>query len=256
MLEYLIERVGEKKTYEILSYYLDKPISEIKYRVNFDIPKVDIDNILKALEAGKPLNKIFGYEYFYGEKFFIDENVLAPRSDTECVVECALKNIKMGDSVLDLCTGSGCIGITLEKNANISLTMSDYSDKALRVAGKNLQYHKINAKLIKSNMFDALDEKYDLIVSNPPYIESNVVGTLDIGVREFDPLMALDGGEDGLDFYRIIRKEFENYLKPNGVLVLEIGYNQAKPICELFSKFNVEIYKDYGGHDRVAVIKR
>ena len=256
MLKYLIEQVGERRAYEILSYYLDRPISEIKYRVDFDLPKSKIDAIVQDLDAGKPLNKIFGYEYFYGEKFFIDENVLAPRGDTECVVERALENIKMGDSVLDLCTGSGCIGITLAKNADISLTMSDYSDKALRVASKNLEYHKINAKLIKSNMFDALDEKYDLIVSNPPYIETDVVRTLDVGVWEFDPLMALDGGEDGLDFYRMIRKEFENYLKPNGVLVLEIGYNQAKPICELFSGFKVEIYKDYGGHDRVAVIKR
>lgn len=256
MLGYLIEKVGERKAYEILSYYLDKPISEIRYKTNFCISKSKVDDILQHISEGKPLNKIFGYEYFYGEKFFIDENVLAPRCDTECVVECVLRNIKAGDSVLDLCTGSGCIGIMLAKNVDINLTMSDYSDKALNIANKNLQYHKITAKLVKSNMFDDLSEKYDLIVSNPPYIETESIKTLDVSVREFDPLMALDGGVDGLDFYRIICDEFENYLKPNGVLVLEIGYNQAKAICELFSRFDVKIYKDYGGHDRVAVIRR
>ena len=256
MLEYLTQKVGREDAYKILSYYYDQKIGDICLKEHFDIDKCEIDSIIQKYQSDMPLNKIFGYEYFFGYKFFIDENVLAPRQDTERVVECVLDCISDGANVLDLCTGSGCIGIAIAKSKKVQLTLADMSSKALEIAKQNCLHHNITANIVQTDMFDNIEGCYDCIVSNPPYIRSNVIEDLDASVKNFDPLIALDGGEDGLLFYKSIRRHFSDFLAPKGVLVLEIGYDQAEDICRLFEGFDVTIVKDYGGNDRVAVIKR
>lgn len=206
---------------------------------------------------GKPVTKIFNKAYFYGLEFFIDENVLSPRPETELVVDTALSFLQGKDNlkVLDLCTGSGAIACAVSKNSKAEVTASDISDKALEVAKANAKSLGLDIDFVKSDMFSSIDETFDMIVSNPPYIESEVCKTLDEEVLKHDPMLAIDGGKDGLDFYRSIKNNL-NYLKPNGVLIMEIGYNQGESLKQMFKDYNTEILKDYNNLDRVVVIKR
>lgn len=255
-ISYIADKVGREIAYKIVSYYLDEPVSSIRYREHFDLPAKFVDDVIDKYKQGVPLNKIFGYEYFFGEKFIVTEDVLAPRQDTELLVDKALEMIDQGDRVLDLCSGSGCVGLSIAKNRDVSLVLCDKSEKAMNIAKRNAEALSVNAEFVISDMFDNLNGTFDCIVSNPPYIRTDVIDSLDVGVREYDPLMALDGGVDGLTFYKIIRQNFESFLALNGVLLLEIGYDQAQDILNLFDGFNVKIFKDYGGNPRVAVIKR
>jgi release factor glutamine methyltransferase len=131
----------------------------------------------------------------------------------------------------------------------------DISDKALQVAKKNALKHGVKAEFIKGDMLDGIKKKYDIIVSNPPYIETSEIDNLENSVKNYEPFIALDGGDDGLIFYRKIRNSFLQNLKPKGILFLEIGYNQGTAIKEIFKDFDIQIKKDYGGHDRIAIIK-
>lgn len=221
-----------------------------------------------------PLQYITNHQEFMGLDFYVDSNVLIPRNDTEVLVERVIKRVrklqklklsentqKTGNvKILDMCTGSGAIAISLAKLCkNVEITAVDNSSGALSVAIKN--YEDIipdnKIKFIKSNMFENLEKsnkKYDIIVSNPPYIETEVIKTLDKNVQN-EPQIALDGGADGLDFYRIIFKNLEKFLEEGGDVFLEIGYNQAKEVTEMYkSRFEkVECIKDYSGNDRVIV---
>ena len=193
--------------------------------------------------------------------FYVDENVLIPQPDTETLVLQAIKRIKQYENnnikVLDLCTGSGAIAISLAKefeNKNVQVYASDISDKALEVAKKNSKKNDVHINFINSNMFENIDEKFDIIVSNPPYIETETIKKLSKDVQQ-EPHIALDGGFDGLEFYKIIASEYEKYLNDNGTLLLEIGYNQKQSVTELFINRNVECIKDLAQNDRVIIVK-
>lgn len=226
----------------------------------------ELKKCISKAKKRMPVNKILKKSYFYGREFFINNNVLAPRLDTELVVEKALKEIndiinatkKNTIKVLDLCTGSGIIGITIRlENNNATVDCSDISAKALKVAKKNSISLNADVTFIKSNLFDKIIEKYDIIVSNPPYISKNEYENLSISVKKYDPYISLVAKDRGLDIYKRIQRDIKKYLNENGVLVLEIGYNQGAEVAKIFEEtFSVvKVYKDYNNNDRIVIAK-
>lgn len=207
-------------------------------------------------KTGEPVQYITGAAPFYGLDLYTDPHVLIPRFDTEVLVEEIIKVTKPGFRVLDVCTGSGCILAGLLSNArDVIADGVDISDYAIDLAKRNLDKYSLQANIYKSDLFGNVSGKYDIIVSNPPYIETEVIEGLEEQVKDFEPRLALDGGKDGLDFYRIIVKESVNYLNDNGKVLLEIGLNQGKAVKELLEKegFNqIKIIKDLCGNDRVV----
>jgi protein-(glutamine-N5) methyltransferase, release factor-specific len=220
---------------------------------------------IKEVAAGKPVQYITNKQEFMGLSFFVDENVLIPQPDTEILVEEAIKyanQIKENVEILDMCTGSGCIGVALAKHVkNAKVTLVDISTKALEVAKKNAKENEVKEKVnfIQSDMFENIKSKFDVIVSNPPYIKTKVINELDLQVQN-EPHLALDGGENGLKFYEILINEAPKYLKENGKIFLEIGYDQKKEVEELArnSKLykEIETVKDLANNDRVIELKR
>lgn len=210
-----------------------------------------------------PLQHLTGIQEFMGLEFKVSRDVLIPRQDTEILVEEALKNLRDGMSILDMCTGSGCILISLMHYSNECRGVGvDISSKALEVADENAsrlleRYKREEDALVflQSNLFENVKGKYDIIVSNPPYIESGVIPELMPEVRDHEPVEALDGGESGLDFYRKIIGQSASYLSGDGMLFLEIGYAQGRTVEDLMVQAGfeeVQIVKDYAGHDRVV----
>ncbi len=209
-----------------------------------------------------PLQYITGVQEFMGYEFLVNPDVLIPRQDTELLVETALLRAeKRNLSVLDMCTGSGCIGISfrkkrLEEGFEDTVLLTDISEKALDIAEKNNEKLSAGCKTIKSDMFCGLqDKKFDMILSNPPYIETEVIEGLMKEVREFEPYTALCGHEDGLYFYRIMAKEAKKYLNEKGKLFLETGYNQFSSVSGLLYEGgfkNIELFKDYNNLDRLV----
>ena len=243
-----------------------------------------------------PLSQILGRQEFFGLSFLVNENVLSPRQDTECIVERILGEEEKKEelSILDLCTGSGCIGLALTKHLYCkTVLLLDKSDKALEVAKENYRRLFLEQKsakeewkcsvlssgrepdpnrireqglnpsvhFLESDLFDALpsfmEEKgisaFDILVSNPPYIRRDVIESLDAEVALHEPVLALDGGEDGLDFYRSIAKEGKRFLFPGGRVYVEIGYDQGTSVKDIFQKegfLDVEVFQDYAGRDR------
>lgn len=212
-----------------------------------------------------PLAQILGRQSFYGLDFFVNEDVLIPRADTECLVDLVLEDYadlakQAGSSslnILDLCTGSGCIGISVAKHLPYQeLLLVDLSEKALAVAKKNAEKHLgDNVTLLQSDLLTGVQgKKFSLLLSNPPYIVSRVIPGLDREVSEYEPKMALDGGEDGLVFYRRIAKEAKAVLLPGARLYLEIGYDQGESVKDIFQKEGyeaVEVFPDLSGNPRV-----
>ena len=221
----------------------------------------EISKIMDAVEKRLkhiPLGYIFGKSYFYGREFKVDENVLIPRQDTEILIEKICEDIRSkrkSVSVLDIGTGSGAIAITIQKETGANVSAVDVSDGALEISKQNAKELEANVNFIKSDLFENVAGKFDFIVSNPPYIETSVIETLDDEVKLNEPVLALDGGEDGLDFYRKIVQDAPKYLNKGGMLYFEIGYNQADALKNLMKdKFkNILVYKDYGDNDRVVV---
>lgn len=212
-----------------------------------------------------PLAQILGRQSFYGLDFFVNEDVLIPRADTECLVDLVLEDYadlakQAGFSslnILDLCTGSGCIGISVAKHLPYQeLLLVDLSEKALAVAKKNAEKHLgENVTLLQSDLLTGVQgKKFSLLLSNPPYIVSRVIPGLEREVSEYEPKMALDGGEDGLVFYRRIAKEAKAVLLPGARLYLEIGYDQGESVKDIFQKEGyeaVEVFPDLSGNPRV-----
>lgn len=207
-----------------------------------------------------PLQHIVGTTEFMGFQFIVNENVLCPRQDTEILVERAMQTAN-GKDVLDLCTGSGCIIISLAKLCHLSSAVAvDISDKALEVAKQNIRKHNVDITLLKSDLFEQVGErKFDLIVSNPPYIPTKDIEELMPEVRDHEPMLALDGMEDGLYFYRKIVSQAGEYLKPDGEIIMEIGYDQGEALVALLEEkefTNVKVIKDLAGLDRVVYARR
>lgn len=209
-----------------------------------------------------PLQQLTHEAYFYGMKFYVNENVLIPRQDTEVLVEEVLKEAEKKENlqIMDMCTGSGCILLSLLANLKHALGIgADLSEKALEVAKRNGQELGIEASWINSNLFDRVLGEYDIIVSNPPYIETAVIDGLMDEVKNHEPRMALDGDEDGLFFYRRISEEAGEYLKPGGLLAFEIGYNQGEAVSRLMKENHyrdIRVVKDLSGLDRVVLGKK
>lgn len=203
-----------------------------------------------------PLQYIIGEQEFMGLRFKVNSNVLIPRQDTETLVEQVLKIVKPGMKVLDLCTGSGCVLISVLKNAPELTGMgSDISKTALLVAKENAKLHEVDAEWVRSDLFDNITETFDVIMANPPYIPTGEILSLMPEVRDFEPENALDGGADGLDFYRKIAGQVKDYLNPGGYVYMEIGYDQGEVVSELMRNAGfteVEVIKDLARNDRVV----
>ncbi len=203
-----------------------------------------------------PVQHILGIQDFMGLTFQVTPDVLCPRQDTEVLVEEALKYLKPGNRILDLCTGSGCILISLLKYAkDCTGTGADLSEKALKVAEENAENLNIECTLIHSDLFEKIEGRFDMIVSNPPYIATKEIEALMPEVRDMEPRMALDGKEDGLFFYREIVREAHRYLNPEGWLLFEIGYDQGQAVSEMMKSAGfagIKVIKDLAGLDRVV----
>ena len=213
-------------------------------------------NYIELRSRHIPLQHITGYQEFMGLRFKVTPDVLIPRQDTETLVEEVLKNLHDGMRILDLCTGSGCILLSLLRYSNDCVGIgADLSKKALKVAEENAGSLGLTAEFVQGDLFEPVTGKFEIIVSNPPYIPSNVIPTLMEEVREHDPLMALDGKEDGLYFYREITGQAGEYLYPKKMLFLEIGCEQAGAVTELMKNAgyrDVTVCKDLAGLDRVV----
>ncbi len=203
-----------------------------------------------------PLQHITGEQEFMGYSFLVNPDVLIPRQDTETLTEEALKFTEPGMKVLDMCTGSGCILISLMKKCHgLTGTGCDISEKALKTARENGRRVQVEASWIQSDLFEQISERFDLIVSNPPYIRTGVIEELQEEVRLHDPWIALDGKKDGLYFYRRIIAESTGYIRDNGALMFEIGHDQAEDVVRLMEEAGytqIRVKKDLAGLDRVV----
>ncbi len=214
--------------------------------------------------SGEPLQYILGKWEFYGKSFYVGEGVLIPRPETELLVDIALDFLKnkKAPACFDLCSGSGCIGITLASLLPASqVTVLEKSDKALSYLRKNKDLNKTdNLEIVQGDLFDGAcvfnNRKCDILLSNPPYIRREVVPTLQREVQK-EPVMALDGGEDGLDFYRAIADKWSACIKSDGMLAVEIGEEQGSDVSQIFSRYfgDISVIKDFYGNDRVVTAK-
>lgn len=221
-----------------------------------DIQQEEYERVLGKRAERVPLQYITGEQQFMGLPFYVNSSVLIPRQDTETLVEEALKIIRPGMKVLDLCTGSGCILISILKNVlDIEGFGYDISKQALLVAKENAKRNNVTATFERSDLFDSITDSFDVIVSNPPYIPTDIIHGLMPEVVEFEPFQALDGKEDGLYFYRKIIVEAKDYFNPGGTLLFEIGHDQGEAVSGLMQAAgfsHVKVVKDLAGNDRVV----
>ena len=217
----------------------------------------EYESVLNKRAEHVPLQYITGEQEFMGIPFHVNDSVLIPRQDTETLVEEALKVIRPGMKVLDMCTGSGCILISILKNiVDVEGYGSDISKQAINVAKENAKRNNVNATFERSDLFEDISETFDVIVSNPPYIPTDVIGGLMPEVAVYEPLQALDGKEDGLYFYRKIVAKAMEYLNPGGKLLFEIGHDQGESVSALMRAAGfqgVRVIKDLAGNDRVVI---
>lgn len=217
----------------------------------------------KRRASGEPLQQIFGYTDFYGMMIKVNRNVLCPRPETEYLVEACTNLIKSNslENVLDMCTGSGAIALVIKRDNNVRVVGADISNEALEVAKENAKCNGLDVEFICSDLFSSVDGEYDLIVSNPPYIKSSVMNELAIEVRGYEPHIALDGGESGLDYYKRIINNGVEHLKVGGYFAFEIGYDQKDEVIDLLQnaekgKFvDIVAKKDLEGNDRIIIAK-
>ncbi len=208
----------------------------------------------KKISTGYPVQYALGYSYFYKNKFKVNRHVLIPRFDTERLVEEALKYIEPTSRVLDCCTGSGCVGLSILCEKHCDMTLSDISRGALRVAKSNAKSLHLDPHITRSDMLSDLT-KYDVIVCNPPYIKSGDIASLDSAVQH-EPILALDGDVDGLKYYRILKDQVREHLRPHGVMLVEIGYDIQDSVIELFKDTfrDISTVYDYGNNPRVVIL--
>ncbi len=226
----------------------EREVSEEEYR--------SYEEVISRRQKREPLQYITGEQEFMGLRFETGRETLIPRQDTECLVEEVMKNLHDGMEILDVCCGTGCILLSLLHYSNDCKGVGvDINGHAVKLAEKNAEALGIQADFKVSDLFEKVDGTYDIIVSNPPYIPSKVIDTLEPEVRTFEPMAALDGGEDGLTFYRLIVKEAKKYLKRGAMVFVEIGFDQGESVPALFEEEgykNVKVIRDLAGLDRVV----
>jgi release factor glutamine methyltransferase len=209
-----------------------------------------------------PLQYITGHQEFMGLKFQVNSNVLIPRQDTELLVEHALAMLTLEEKILDLCTGTGCIAVSMAyygKEKKVQVAASDISKTVLLTAKENANHNQVQVDFIRSDLFEKITEKYTMILTNPPYIPTKVIEELQPEVRNFEPMIALDGHDDGYHFYRRIAAEAGNYLEDEGHLLLEIGNDQTVVVSGLLKQagfIDIEVKKDLSGHDRLIICRK
>lgn len=249
----------------LLMYMLDETAEQFSNKLSEEL-SVEQENkyfdlINKNINEDTPLSHLVGFDYFYDRKFKVTKDVLSPRMETEELIYKVLEYIKKSkkDSfrILDLCTGSGIIAITLKKEIvekYTEIVASDISEKALSIAIENANNNNANITFIKSDLFDNISGKFDLIISNPPYISYKNKITIKDNVLNYDPHLALFAEEDGIYFYRKIIENAVHYLSKDGVIFFEIGYDQKEKILELGknNNFITTVYKDINDRDRIA----
>ena len=243
-------------------YYINKEQKISKTQIKMFLKKI----VLRGM--GKPLSKIIGKKEFYSREFFVNSQTLDPRPETELIID-LIKNFKGNFSksikILDLGTGTGCIIISLyleliKKKINVTGDATDISMEALKIAQKNARHHNIGKKIIffKSNWFSNVKNKFDIIVSNPPYIKKSEINSLPSEVKNFDPEVSLCGGYDGLNAYKRIADEAKDYLKKNGFILVEVGSNQSRKVKKIFELqgFNsICTARDLLNKERVIIFK-
>ena len=267
----LLRRQGKEESLArfLLMYILDESPQLFSNSLSEQISKENEEKyfslIEKHIKEDVPLSHLVGFEYFYDRKFKVTKDVLSPRMETEeliyRVVEYVKSTKKNNLKILDLCTGSGIIAITLKKELSqfsIDVVASDISEEAIKVAKENAQSHDATIKFIKSDIFNNIDDKFDIIVSNPPYIDRKDEVTMQDNVLKYDPHLALFAEEEGMYFYRKIIEQANDYLNENGVMFFEIGYDQKDKIIKLadMNGYSAEVYKDINGRDRMAFLVR
>lgn len=247
----------------LMSYILKQPKEYLIINNKEELKVKDEQEYFENIEKvknGYPIQYITHHQEFMKLDLYVDENVLIPQPDTEILVEETLKKCdKFNIKILDLCTGSGAIAVSLANELKEAIiTASDVSEKALQVAKKNSKNNNAKIEFIQSNLFENIENKFDIIVSNPPYIESKVIEKLSENVK-CEPKLALDGGEDGLYFYRRIALEAPKFIEKNGYLIMEIGFNQKESVINILKENknykDIEAVKDLAGNDRVVLAK-
>lgn len=262
--------INNKKEKEAIEFLLLERLkitkAEFLLKHNEKVDKKFLKNFIKEADQyiyeNKPIQHLLGYSYFYNRKFKVNKNTLIPRPESEQLIFHILKFYKEqftedNIDVLDLATGSGCIGITLKKEIkSANVTISDISKKALKVAKENVKDHNVEIEVIESNWFENINDKFDIIVSNPPYIALNE--EIDEIVKK-DPYLALFAGESGLEFYDIILKNIKPHLKKNSLIAFEHGYKHHKGLKKLIHEHldDVEVIQlnDFNDHERFTFIK-
>ena len=251
----------------LLMYMLDE-MREFNENLALELTEEDEQKyfqlINKHIKDDTPLSHLVGFEYFYDRKFKVTSDVLSPRLETEelvyKVIDYIRKNNLTNIKILDLCTGSGIIGITLKKELeefDVKILASDISSRALTVAKENASSLEADISFVESDLFSNIQDKFDIIVSNPPYIAHDDKKTIKENVLNYDPHLALFADEEGMYFYRNIIEKSRPYLNEKGIMFFEIGYDQKEKIITLGenNKFETVVYKDINGRDRIAVLK-
>lgn len=267
----LLRRQGKEESLArfLLMYMLDESPQLFSNCMSEQMSKENEEKyfslIEKHIKEDVPLSHLVGFEYFYDRKFKVTKDVLSPRMETEELIYKVIEYVKATNKnnlkILDLCTGSGIIAITLKKELDqisIDVVASDISEEAIEVAKENAQYHDADVRFIQSDIFNNINDKFDIIVSNPPYIDRKDEVTMKENVLNYDPHLALFAEEEGMYFYRNIVEQSANYLNENGVIFFEIGYDQKNKIIELadMNGYHAEVYKDINGRYRMAFLVR
>ena len=267
----LLRRQGKEESLArfLLMYILDESPQLFSNSLSEQMSKENEDKyfslIEKHIKEDVPLSHLVGFEYFYDRKYKVTKDVLSPRMETEELIYKVIEYVKVSNKnnlkILDLCTGSGIIAITLKKELEqvlVDVVASDISAEAIEVAKENAQSHDATIKFLKSDIFNNIDDKFDIIVSNPPYIDRKDEVTMQDNVLKYDPHLALFAEEEGMYFYRKIIEQANDYLNENGVIFFEIGYDQKDKIIKLadMNGYSAEVYKDINGRDRMAFLVR
>ena len=248
--EYIVAHVLQCKRFDLYVRFED---------IVSEIDRAEIRKLIVKRGKNEPLQYVLGETEFYGYRFFVNSAVLIPRPETEYLVEKIIKENPSLESVLDIGTGSGAIAVSLKKELpNCNVTASDISEKALKIAKKNAAENQVTIEFIQSDLFENIEDKYSVIVSNPPYIPLREYKDIDSEVKDFEPQSALLAEADGLHYYQKILEQAKEYLHENGIVYFEIGHDQAeriKKIAENNGFFDVETLKDLNEFDRMMRIK-